>query len=178
MYLWVSLFIFWTATLNLTSGLSQKGDTGYPTYSDSELRDFVSPLRREITLNEEIANSIDDGRRRKRALYGVFGFGVMRGLQTARTLLDGARHLFTLAENTRVFVKKGDYGTAKEDFRTARLSAVDKFELPGGVEGKIGESGDRIVTIQTFGESGNPTMKIIRQSVNGIEDVDVVVYVK
>ena len=46
------------------------------------------------------------------------------------------------------------------------------------VKGKIGESGDRIVTIQTFGESGYPTMKIIRQSIGGIEDADVVVYMK
>ena len=57
----------------------------------------------------------------------------MKGLETARTLLDGAKYLYTMASNTKVYVKTGDYGTAKEDFRTAHLSAVKPFQLPGGV---------------------------------------------
>ena len=46
------------------------------------------------------------------------------------------------------------------------------------VKGKIGESGDRVVTIQTMGESGYPTMKIVRRLGDGSEEIDVVVYVK
>ena len=38
MYLWVGLFIIWTAALNLTSSLSQESDIGYPAYSGSEIR--------------------------------------------------------------------------------------------------------------------------------------------
>lgn len=156
MCLWVGLCILWTATFDLATGLSREGYFDYPSHSSSD-----------ITYET----------RNKRAIYGLLGFA-LKGYETAKKLLKGARHLYTVTTTRKIYVKSGDYGTALRNFGAAKLTEVNDFDLPGGVKGKIGESGDRVVTIQTMGESGYPTMKIVRRLGDGSEEIDIVVYVK
>ena len=87
------------------------------------------------------------------------------GLRAAAKLLKGAEEVKMVPQKGVVFRdyrKAGDYEKAIKDFYDSKPKNVRDFKMPNGIEGKVGEKGDRNIYLINKGRRGRPEIEIMR----------------
>lgn len=132
------------------------------------IRSLVSPY------HEKITKASVEGGREKRAIFTM----VKKGAAAVLRLINGLNELPSDDKLTRVFEKKGSYLTAIRDFKSVSPEKISTFSLPSGNKGIFGKVGDRTIMVEKRGDTGNPTILIIRNMGFAKEGKDKIIYVR
>lgn len=103
--------------------------------------------------------------RRRRASHIIISKAIIEGIKAVKRLSTGATKVPT-DKKYRKFEKPGDFGKAVQDFEGLLPNGAHDFKMPDGVSGKAGRVGDRLLVLRNKGDSGKPTITIMK-----IEDV-------
>lgn len=113
-------------------------------------------------LSERYAKDLIHENRRKRSVFGL-GIKAFIAWKARNKLLDGADLIWgKMGTGKRVFVKKGDYFKAVDEFFSVNPHGVRDLELPGGEEGIMGFVGDSAIIIRKRGIDNSAQMSITK----------------
>lgn len=174
----VAFCVLLTMTINQAFEVKRKQNDGIQSgitpnsEINAEQNKFSISHHMEFPESEE--HVLYSKRRKKRTIYNLVksAGAVFMGLRATRTILSG-----TTPTGPHTYIKHGGLMRAVKDFGDVKPQSGMEYKLPGGGVGRWGEVGDRIIVIETRGDSGKPTIEIIQNLERTDETTDIITYI-